>query len=35
MQRMSGQQGVPVLKIGSKVVVGFDRAKIDRILDLR
>lgn len=35
MQRMSGQQGVPVLKIGSRVIVGFDRAKIDRILDLR
>ena len=35
MQRMSGQQGVPVLKIGSTVVVGFDRPKIDRILDLR
>ncbi len=35
MVRISGQQGVPVLKIGSKVVVGFDRSKIDRLLDLR
>lgn len=35
MQRLSGQQGVPVLKIGGQIVVGFDRAKIDRILGLR
>lgn len=34
MARISGQQGVPVVKIGGKVVVGFDRAKIDRILGL-
>lgn len=34
MVRMSGQQGVPVLKIGSKVIVGFDRPKIDRLLGL-
>ncbi len=35
MQRMSGQMGVPVIKIGSQVIVGFDRARIDRLLGLR
>ncbi len=34
MVRRSGQQGVPVLDIGGKIVVGFDRAKIDRLLGL-
>jgi glutaredoxin-like YruB-family protein len=34
MVRRSGQQGVPVLDIGGKVVVGFDRPKIDRLLGL-
>lgn len=34
MVKMSGQQGVPVIKIGSNVIVGFDRDKIDRLLDL-
>lgn len=32
MVRISGQSGVPVILIGSKPVVGFDRAKIDRLL---
>jgi len=35
MVRRSGQQGVPVIQIGSKIVVGFDRPKIDRLLGLR
>jgi len=35
MVRMSGQQGVPVVRIGSQTVVGFDRPKIDRLLDLK
>ncbi len=35
MQRRSGQMGVPVIDIGGKVVVGFDRPKIDRYLGLR
>jgi glutaredoxin-like YruB-family protein len=35
MVRRSGQQGVPVLDIGGKVIVGFDRPKIDRLLGLR
>lgn len=35
MVRRSGQQGVPVLDIGGKIVVGFDRPKIDRLLGLK
>ena len=34
MVRRSGQQGVPQILIGSKVVIGFDRPKIDRLLGL-
>ncbi len=34
MVRRSGQQGVPQIHIGSKVIIGFDRPKIDRLLDL-
>ena len=34
MVRRSGQQGVPVLDIGGKVVVGFDQPKIDRLLGI-
>ena len=35
MQRISGQQGVPVIQVsGRGVVVGFDRPKLDRLLDL-
>lgn len=34
MVRRSGQQGVPQILIGNKVVVGFDRPKIDRLLGL-
>ncbi len=33
--RRSGQQGVPVLDIGGKIVVGFDRPKIDKLLGLK
>ncbi len=35
MVRRSGQQGVPVLDIGGKIVVGFDRPKIDKYLGLK
>lgn len=35
MVKRSGQQGVPVLDIGGKIVVGFDRPKIDHFLGLR
>jgi glutaredoxin-like YruB-family protein len=34
MQRISGQQGVPVITIGGRPIVGFDRQKIDRLLNL-
>jgi len=35
MLRRSGQQGVPQIQIGnSKIIVGFDRPKIDRLLGL-
>lgn len=34
MVRRSGQQGVPVIDIGGKIIVGFDRPKIDRMLGL-
>lgn len=33
--RMTGQMGVPVILIGSKPIVGFDKAQIDRLLGLR
>jgi len=32
--RRTKQQGVPVIYIGSKYVIGFDRPKINRLLDL-
>ena len=35
MVKRSGQQGVPVLDIGGKIIVGFDRPKIDRLLGIR
>ncbi len=35
MIRRSGQQGVPVIDIGGKIVVGFDRPKIDKLLGLK
>lgn len=35
MVRRSGQQGVPVIDIGGKIVIGFDRAKIDSLLKLK
>jgi glutaredoxin 3 len=34
MMRRSGQQGVPVIDIGGKIVVGFDRVKIDKYLGI-
>ena len=34
MVRRSGQQGVPVVDIGGKTIVGFNRRKIDRELGL-
>lgn len=34
MVRRSGQQGVPVIDIGGKIVVGFDRPKINKYLEI-
>ncbi|MCU0521967.1 MAG: glutathione S-transferase N-terminal domain-containing protein [Anaerolineae bacterium] len=34
MVRVSGQQGVPVITIDGRPIVGFDRQKIDRLLGL-
>lgn len=34
MVRRSGQQGVPVIDIGGKIVVGFDRVKINKYLEI-
>jgi glutaredoxin-like YruB-family protein len=34
MIRRSGQQGVPVIDIGGKIVVGFDRVKINQYLGI-
>lgn len=34
MVRRSGQQGVPVIDIGGRIVIGFDRVKIDKYLSL-
>ncbi len=35
MVRRSGQQGVPVIDIGGRIVVGFNRPAIDQLLGLR
>lgn len=35
MQRRSGQMGVPVIDIGGKIIVGFDKHKINDLLDLQ
>ena len=35
MQRKTGQTGVPVIKIGSKWIVGFDKEKIEASLGLK
>jgi glutaredoxin 3 len=35
MVRRSGQSGVPVIDINGKIVIGFNRPKIDKILGLR
>ncbi|WP_119072911.1 glutaredoxin domain-containing protein [Aggregatilinea lenta] len=32
MVRRSGQQGVPVIDINGRIVVGFNRAEVDRLL---
>ncbi len=35
MVRRSGQQGVPVIDIGGRIIVGFNRPMIDQLLGLR
>lgn len=35
MIHRSGQSGVPVVEIDGTMIVGFDRARIDRALNLR
>jgi len=35
MMKKSGQLGVPVLDIDGKIVIGFDRPKIDEYLGLK
>lgn len=35
MQRRSGQMGVPVIDIGGKIIVGFDKPKINALLDIK
>lgn len=32
MVRKTGQMGVPVIEIGNKVIIGFDREKINKVL---
>ncbi len=34
MARISGQQGVPVITINGRPIVGFDRSKLDNLLGL-
>lgn len=34
IRRMTGQMGVPVILIGNKPIVGFDKSQIDRLLGL-
>jgi glutaredoxin 3 len=33
MVRISGQQGVPVITVNGRPIVGFDRQKLDRMLE--
>ncbi len=33
MVRLSGQMGVPVVVIGEEVVVGFDKERLDELID--
>ena len=34
MVKVSGQMGVPVITVGEEVVIGFDKAKIDTLLNV-
>jgi glutaredoxin-like YruB-family protein len=35
MISISGQMGVPVVDIDNNIIIGFDRAKIDELLNLK
>jgi len=35
MVRKSGQMGVPVVEIGDKIIIGFDREKISLLLGIK
>lgn len=35
MQRRTGQTGVPVILIDNRPIVGFDKPKINKLLDIR
>lgn len=35
MVRRSGQQGVPQIDIGGRIIVGFDRPKINQLLGIK
>ena len=35
MVRRSGQMGVPVIDIGGRIIVGFDRPKINSLLGIK
>jgi len=34
MLRRSGQSGVPVIDIGGKIIIGFDRPRINKLLGI-
>jgi len=34
MIEMTGQMGVPVIKIGDDVIIGFDKEKVSHLLDI-
>ena len=33
MVQLSGQMGVPVIKIDDEIIVGFDKGKIDKLIE--
>lgn len=35
MQRRTGQTGVPVILINNRPIIGFDKAKINRMLNIK
>lgn len=35
MVQMTGQMGVPVIKIGNEIIIGFDQRKISQLLSIQ